>query len=71
MVEFVVSFTVPVISRPLRDKMAALAKDPSILIERIYACLMKVEGYETLAPAVRDDTFSPKQRQPACALICR
>lgn len=57
MVEPPVSFTVPVISRQLHEKIAALAKDPSILVERIYASLMKIEGYDALAPAVRDDIF--------------
>ncbi|REG52134.1 PucR-like helix-turn-helix protein [Paraburkholderia sp. BL6669N2] len=57
MVEPAVSFTVPEISSQLHDKIAALAKDPSILVERIYSSLMKIEGYETLPPAVRDDIF--------------
>lgn len=57
MVEPDVSFTVPKISRQLHDKIATLANDPSILIERIYSSLMKIEGYEALAPVVRDDIF--------------
>ncbi|HUL66028.1 MAG TPA: helix-turn-helix domain-containing protein [Burkholderiaceae bacterium] len=51
------SITVPNISCQLRDNLAALAKDPSILIEGIYSSLMKVDGYEALTPAVRDDIF--------------
>ena len=57
MIESAVSFTVPEISSQLHDKIAAFAKDPSILVERIYSSLVKIEGYEALAPAVRDDIF--------------
>ena len=57
MVEPAVLFTVPEISRQLHDKIAELAKDPSILVERIYSSLMKIDGYDALAPAIRDDIF--------------
>jgi len=52
-----VKITVPKISDQLSDKLAVLAQDPSVLTERIYASLMKMEGYEALAPSVRDDIF--------------
>ncbi|MEX3940679.1 PucR family transcriptional regulator [Paraburkholderia sp. BR10937] len=49
--------TAPRISPRLREGLTALANDPHLPIERVYASLMKLEGYEALPPAIRDDIF--------------
>lgn len=42
--------------------MADLAKDPSFLVEQIYASLTKLDGYQALPPAVRNDILRSVER---------
>ena len=49
--------TVPQISERLREGLTTLSNDASVPIERVYASLMKVDGYQALSPAIRDDLF--------------
>lgn len=47
--------SIPTMSDRLRERTAALAENPSAAVDRTYEILMSVEGYKTLAPAVRRD----------------
>ncbi len=57
-----VPIKLPTLSEPLRRQIAALADDPSLIVERVYASLTQLECYRTLAPAVRDDIFQSLAR---------
>ncbi|PRY04017.1 CdaR family transcriptional regulator [Paraburkholderia sp. BL25I1N1] len=45
----------PIISNRLREKTAALAHNPSPLIDRVYATLTSPNEYQALTPALRHD----------------
>ncbi|WP_322262217.1 PucR family transcriptional regulator [Burkholderia ubonensis] len=46
---------VPVTSALMRDKVRALAADPSDVVARTYAALTRIGGYDGLTPAMRQD----------------
>jgi sugar diacid utilization regulator len=48
---------IPKISPALREKTAMLAEDLSPVVDRTYAILSALDGYTTLAPAVKRDVF--------------